>query len=141
MYGSKDDAKKFLAWLINEMITGTEEINLTSGEQKRDFIFISDVVEAYNLVLKKRKNLPLWNQFDVGTNVFTRVKEFVLTIAKELEKPNETKIIPRLNFGAIPYRKADKMTPELDISKLIELGWKHETDINIGVKKILKEYK
>ncbi|MEN9369979.1 MAG: hypothetical protein RI952_844, partial [Bacteroidota bacterium] len=44
MYGIKDDDKKFIPWLINKMIYDNEEINLTSGIQKRDFIYITDVV-------------------------------------------------------------------------------------------------
>ncbi|MDB9846683.1 NAD(P)-dependent oxidoreductase [Flavobacteriaceae bacterium] len=139
MYGPKDDTKKFLPWLINEMINRTDDINLTSGIQKRDFIYITDVVETYVLVIQKRKSLPNWSQFDVGTNVFTDVKTFVLTIAKELEKMNKTKIVPRLKFGDILYRKGDIMTPELDNTKLIRLGWNPKVSIFEGIKNILKE--
>jgi nucleoside-diphosphate-sugar epimerase len=141
MYGLKDDTKKFLPWLINEMINGTDDINLTSGIQKRDFIYMSDVVAAYDLVLQKRESLPCWSQFDIGTNVFTEVKEFVLIVAKELEKSNKSKIVSRLKFGVIPYRKGDIMLPELDNTKLTALGWKQEVAITDGIKRILKDYK
>jgi len=141
MYGPKDDAKKFLPWLMNEMIDKTDDINLTSGIQKRDFIYIADVVAAYDLVLQKRMTLSNWSQFDVGTNIFTEVKEFVLLLAKELEKLNKTKIVARLKFGTIPYRKGDVMMPELDNTKLIELGWNIKVTIVDGILKILKEKK
>jgi nucleoside-diphosphate-sugar epimerase len=141
MYGVKDDNKKFLPWLINEMINGSGDINLTSGIQKRDFIYISDVVAAYDLVIQKRKSLSSWNVFDVGTNVFTEVKEFVLTIVEELEKTNIKGIVSRLKFGAIPYRDGDIMLPQLDNTKLVALGWKQEVAIADGIKKILKSYK
>jgi nucleoside-diphosphate-sugar epimerase len=140
MYGVKDDNKKFLPWLINEMINGSGDINLTSGIQKRDFIYISDVVAAYGLVIQKRKSLSSWNVFDIGTNVFTEVKQFVLTIAEELEKTNKKGIISRLNFGAIPYREGDIMVPQLDNVKLTALGWEQKMTINKGVSEILKEY-
>lgn len=138
MYGPKDDTKKFLPWLINEMVHGADAINLTSGIQKRDFIYISDVVAAYDLVIKQRKSLPNWSQFDVGTNVFTEVKKFVLTLARELEKTEKSKIVSRLKFGAIPYRTGDIMTPELDNTKLNSLGWKSKVTIIDGIQKILK---
>jgi nucleoside-diphosphate-sugar epimerase len=141
MYGVKDDTKKFLPWLINEMINGNDDINLTSGIQKRDFIYISDVVAAYNLVIQKRQSLPSWSEFDIGTNVFTEVKEFVLKIAVKLEKSYDKEIVSRLKFGAIPYRSADIMVPQLDNTKLIALGWKKSVDISTGVEKILKSYK
>ncbi|MFZ2284900.1 MAG: NAD-dependent epimerase/dehydratase family protein [Lutibacter sp.] len=141
MYGAKDDTNKFLPWLMNEMIGKTNDINLTSGIQKRDFIYITDVVAAYDLVLQKRKNLPNWSQFDIGTNIFTEVKEFVLMIAKELEKLTEREIAYRLKFGAIPYRKGDVMIPELDNTKLMGLGWKPKVTIINGIQKILKNNK
>lgn len=140
MYGPKDDAKKFLPWLMNEMIDKTDDINLTSGIQKRDFIYISDVVAAYEFVLQKRMSLPNWSQFDIGTNIFTEVKEFVLILARKLEKINKIIIASRLKFGAIPYRKGDVMTPELDNTKLIELGWKPKISIEVGIQKILESF-
>lgn len=139
MYGPKDDTNKFLPWLMNEMIAKTDDINLTSGIQKRDFIYITDVVAAYDLVLQKKMSLSKWSQFDIGTNIFTEVKEFVLILAGELEKLNKSKIANRLKFGKIPYRKGDVMIPELDNTKLIGLGWSPEITIEFGIQKILKE--
>lgn len=139
MYGAKDDTKKFLPWLMNQMIYKTDDVNLTSGIQKRDFIYITDVVAAYDLVIQKRKSLSNWSQFDIGTNFFTEVKEFVLTLAKELERTHKIKLVSRLKFGAIPYRKGDVMVPELDNTKLIGLGWKPKVTIIDGIQKILKK--
>lgn len=141
MYGIKDDDKKFIPWLINKMKNDEGQINLTSGIQKRDFIYISDIVNAYNLIIQKRETLPLWNEYEVGTNTFTEVKEFVLSIAALAEKKFNKVIIPRLNFGSIPYRKEEIMTPNLNNTKLIELGWNYEIDINKGLEKIIKELK
>ena len=138
MYGPKDDTKKFLPWLINEMENTENEIKLTSGIQKRDFIYIDDVVAAFNIVLKEREHLSNWNQFDVGTNVFTEVKKFVLKVAAELERRNDSLIVPRLKFGEIDYRFRDVL-PMLDNSKLLDLGWKCNFTIKEGIKKILKK--
>ena len=139
MYGPKDDKNKFIYWLINEMIHGTNTIDLTSGTQKRDFIYIEDVVSAFNLVLKKKSELSSLNEFDVGTGNFCEVKKFVLLIAERLEKKYNKEIISRLNFGAISYRQSDIMTPDLDNSKLINLGWKYCFGIEEGIRKIIKE--
>jgi CDP-paratose synthetase len=141
MYGVKDDAKKFLPWLINEMIDGTGDINLTSGIQKRDFIYVSDVVAAYDLVMQKRQSISSWNEFEIGTNVFTEVKAFVLKIAGELEISYNREIVSRLKFGAIPYRSGDIMSPQLDNTKLLALGWQQNVVIADGVQKIIKDYK
>ena len=138
MYGPKDDNKKFLPWLINEMQSGTENINLTSGIQKRDFIYVDDVVAAYNLIINIREKLGNWNEFDIGTNLYVDVKDFVTQIAKELENSNNIKIIPRLKFGVINYREGDIMIPQLDNSKLLNLGWVPKTSLKEGIKKVLK---
>ena len=61
MYGPKDDSKKFLSWLIKEMINGKGDINLTSGIQKRDFIYIDDVVKAFDIIISKKYDLPCWS--------------------------------------------------------------------------------
>lgn len=138
MYGPKDDNKKFLPWLINEMRSGTENINLTSGIQKRDFIYVDDVVAAYNLMINNCEKLENWNEFDIGTNSFVNVKDFVIQIAKEIENSNNTKIIPRLKFGVINYREGDIMIPQLDNSKLLNLGWVPKTSLKEGIEKVLK---
>ena len=53
MYGPKDDKTKFVPWLLDQMINSIEEIKLTLGTQKRDFIYIDDVVSAYMLLLNE----------------------------------------------------------------------------------------
>lgn len=140
MYGPKDDEKKFLPWLINEMIFGNKKINLTSGFQKRDFIYIDDVVAAYNLIISKTEELNNWVEFDIGTNSFVNVKDFIIQIANELENIHDINIVSRLKFGAIDYRESDVMIPNIDNSKLIDLGWTPKVSLNEGLKKILNKH-
>lgn len=44
-----------------------------------------------------------------------------------------------LNFGAIPYRKNEVLTYDVNISKLQILGWKPNYDIYSGLKKLIEE--
>ncbi|MEY2923202.1 MAG: hypothetical protein RL108_1828, partial [Bacteroidota bacterium] len=124
---------------INEMLNENIEIKLTSGIQKRDFIYVTDVVSAYNVIIEKRKLLSAWNEFDIGTNTNTRVKDFVLTLANLLEKKYCIEIVPRLKFGAIPYRENELMIPELDIKSLMALGWHSRVSTIEGIRLILKD--
>jgi len=140
MYGIKDDKKKFIPWLINEMINGDDDVQLTFGIQKRDFIYVTDVVSAFNLIIQKRKLLLDWNEFEIGTNLYMEVKEFVLTLTQYLEKKYCKVIVPRLKFGSIPYRENEIMVPELDNTSLRALGWHSKVSTLEGIKLILKEY-
>lgn len=139
MYGVNDDSRKLIPWLINEMLNENIEIKLTSGIQKRDFIYVTDVVSAYNVIIEKRKLLSAWNEFDVGTNINTRVKDFVLTLANLLEKKYCIEIVSRLKFGAIPYRENELMIPELDIKSLMALGWHCKVSTIEGIRLILSD--
>lgn len=141
MYGIRDDRKKFIPWIIEEMIYKNEIINLTSGIQMRDFVYVSDVVAAFNLVIQKRGTLKAWNEFQIGTNDFTQVKKLVLKLGLILEKKFDKIILPRLKFGSLPYRKEEIMVPTVNNSKLISLGWDSLVTIDQGLKKIIKEYK
>ena len=53
MYGPGDDDSKFTTYVINSCLNNVPEVKLTLGEQERDFIYIDDVVSAYQLLLKK----------------------------------------------------------------------------------------
>ena len=61
-----------------------------------------------------------------------------MNFAKEIENSNNIKIIPRLKFGVINYREGDIMIPQLDNSKLLNLGWVPKTSLKEGIKKVLK---
>lgn len=137
IYGPKDDDSKFLPWIINKMISEDDSIKLTSGIQKRDFIFITDVVDVYLLILKRLNDLPNWNSFDIGTNNLIEMRSFVLLIAEIVQKKYKKQIIHRLEFGAIDYRPFDVMTPSIDVSQIKKLGWTPLIKINKGLELII----
>ncbi len=128
MYGPKDDKNKFIPWLINEMLNKEGSIDLTSGVQKRNFIYIDDILLAYNLVIQERRNLKNYIDFDVATNHLIEVRDFVRVIAREIEERSGIDVQDRLDFGAKDYRKNDIMQPEFDNEAIRELGWKPAVD-------------
>jgi len=141
MFGPMDDNTKFLGWLTNKMLTKTKaSIDLTTGVQKRDFIFIDDIVEVFNLVINNKNNLNVFTEYEVGTGNFIPVKEFIIKIARQLEDTKKIEILSRLNFGAIPYREGEIMEPLLDNTKLKRLGWVPKYSIEQGIKETLKNY-
>ncbi|WP_419675794.1 NAD-dependent epimerase/dehydratase [Aliarcobacter butzleri] len=139
MYGSLDDENKFIYWLINKLKQNVEKIDLTSGVQKRDFIYIDDVVSAYKTIIENIESYSDYEEFELGSGNSIEIKKFVKQIVKELKLKQE--INTKLNFGAVSYRDNENMEMKADIQKLTNLGWKAKVSIEDGIKKILKEKK
>ncbi|MGJ0363462.1 NAD-dependent epimerase/dehydratase [Aliarcobacter cryaerophilus] len=137
MYGTLDDENKFIYWLINQLKQNVENIDLTSGVQKRDFIYIDDIVSAYETMIKNIDRFSNYEEFELGSGNSIEVKEFVKQIVKELNV-NQT-ITTKLNFGIVAYRANENMNMQANIEKLQNLGWKPKISIEDGIKKIIKE--
>lgn len=137
MYGPKDGKSKFVPWLVDKMINGNDAINLTSGEQIRDFIHIKDVVTAYIMLLKRADELPTYSEYEVGTGHPITVRHFVETLSDIVEKEKNISVKPRLNFGAVSYRRGELMHSHANIVSLAELGWKVTTTLEDGIKSVI----
>ena len=138
MYGVKDDDNKFVAWVLSQLKENTPKINLTSGAQKRDFIYIDDVVSAFMIALDKRRNLSQFSEFDVGTGRLVSVRKFVERMVFHYKKSNP-KLQTKLLFGAVAYRKGEAMSVDVDTTGLNKIGWKSKIKLDEGLKKIIKE--
>ena len=138
MFGEQDGNEKFTTWILNELKEEKPTIPLTAGLQKRDFIYIDDVVSAYLTCLEQAPQLKVFNDIEVGTGVLTPVKTFVTLIKSTLEKlkgsPSET----QLNFGALPYREGEIMEPQVDNSVLCSLGWQPKRSLEENIEQFVK---
>jgi len=136
MYGPLDDATKFVPWVINQLVQKVPQINLTPGEQLRDFIYIDDVVSAYLTTLNQAAQLPAFSEFDVGTGTFTSVRHMVELLKTTFEAQHGP-TYTQLNFGAVPYRVGEMMQVEVDNSALMQLGWQANTSLTNGLVKTI----
>jgi len=141
MYGPRDDNQKFIPWLLDQMTGSESVIPLTAGEQKRDFVYIDDVVSAYLTILNNRSRLSAWSEFKVASAKPVRMKELVLALATIVEQDTQTDIVSRLNFGAIAYRTGEVMECEVDISAIRSLGWRANVELNAGLQNVYSNYK
>ncbi len=132
-YGPFDDKTKFVSFIIDKFMSNDKAIDLTLGEQKRDFIYVDDVVNAFLYVIK---NIPKMQKgiynFGIGTNQQIKIKDLVL-LAKKVSKNTQT----QLNFGAIPYRINEIMDSDINTTEIRKLGWKPEYSIEVGLEKMI----
>ena len=133
-YGPFDDKTKFVSFIIDKFLAKANEINLTFGEQKRDFIFIDDVVCAFHSIIKNLNKMhPGFYEYEIGTSKQIKIKDIVETIRK-LTGNTET----MTNFGVVPYRKNEIMESHANIKKISALGWLPKVDLYTGLKKTIQ---
>jgi CDP-paratose synthetase len=137
IYGTLDDDNKFIYWFIRQLQQNVEFIDLTTGIQKRDFVYIDDVVSAYNVITKNIESFADYEEFEIGSDNPMPVREIVNKIYTKVL--NHKKIITKLNFGAVKYRNNEKMELNLDTSRIKALGWSANVDLDDGIDKIIDE--
>jgi CDP-paratose synthetase len=135
MYGPLDDENKFIYWLINQLKKNVEKIDLTSGIQKRDFIYIDDIVSAYETIIKNIDALSNFEEIELGSGTSIEVKDFIKKIHTELSKTQT--LNTKLNFGAIAYRDNENMNMQANIEKLEKLNWNSKVTIANGIRNII----
>jgi nucleoside-diphosphate-sugar epimerase len=118
MFGKNDSSSKFIPFLIEKIKTNTPFLDLTPGLQTRDFIYVKDVITAFECVLKYSLLEEDFQEFHVGTGKSHRIKDLACLI-KEITS-SKTKLI----FGALPYREGEIMESNLESFGLTKIGWK-----------------
>lgn len=124
LFGYGDHDHKFTTYIIKKCLNNAPEIELTGGEQKRDFIYIEDVVSAYSLLLKKTNEQFLrYQEYELGSGQAVSIREFA-EIVKKL-----TYAQTNLNFGVLPYRDDEIMFSQANIEAFTKVGWQVEENL------------
>ena len=135
-YGPGDADSKFTTHVINSCLKNVPELKLTFGEQKRDFIYIDDVVSAYLIILEKMKEFTdFFNEFHVGSGAAVSIRDFVEKVHHITESQTH------LAFGSVPYRTGEVMSSNANVEPLVELGWFCKTNLDQGLKLVMEGYK
>ena len=133
-YGPFDDVSKFATYIIQSLLSKKEIIPLTLGQQKRDFLFIDDVISAFNIIIDATKNYkPGLYSYQVGSGSRIKLRDFVEYI-KELCENSETV----LDFGALPYREHEVMEFNIDLQAMHDLGWTPKFSLEDGLSQTIK---
>jgi len=127
VYGPKSNNHCVLPSIVKQ-IKNSNTIKLGNINSRRDFIFISDIIDAFKIILK---NIDGFNIYNVGTEKSYSIKE----ICQKFEKLYGKKIIIKSNSKQ--NRKFDAKNIICNATKLKKLGWKSKISLDEGLKKMI----
>lgn len=130
MYGKDDDENKFIPWIIKTFRENKPYINLTLGEQKRDFIYIDDVVSAFMTILDNISSND-FNDFEIGVGKTVAIRDLIENLKSRFNADT------KLNFGALPYREYETMESKANIENLKKLGWMPKINLQSGLARLI----
>jgi nucleoside-diphosphate-sugar epimerase len=124
-FGYYEGLTRLIPTVITSCLRG-RALNLTKGEQARDFVFIEDIVDAY---LKASTAPKVSGEIiNIGTGIPHTVREVVSQILEVFGNPID------VIWGALPYRSGETRICIADNSKAKRLlDWEPRTDLNQGL--------
>lgn len=133
VYGRFDSKKKFIPWLIDNMIKN-KTIKLSECKQKRDFIHVDEIIKLINEVIIKRDKFNIgYTEMEVGTGKSIEIKKFVLSLLKI------TKSTSKIFFGQKQF-KGEIQDSYSDFNTIPEfIEWKPEISLKKSLYKTLNK--
>lgn len=127
LYGPLDSRKKFVPWLLSELIAG-RDLPLTRGEQVRDFTFVDDaaaaIVEILNQTISRRE---AFLEFEVGRGQATSIHELAL-LAKQVLGSSS-----KLLMGELPDREGEIAASVAQSPSSQGLNWSPKIGLEEGL--------
>lgn len=124
-YGPFDDQARLIPSVIRACLEN-RSLQLTPGNQERDYIFVDDVIDGVSAMFKAR---AIWGEvINFGSGKGYRVRD---VLAQIVGKVNPTLT---MEWGAISYRPGETMRWSADVTKAKTLlGWEPKTPLSEGL--------
>ncbi len=137
VYGPGESPARLTPYVVSQIRQG-QPVELTPGEQIRDYAYVDDLVEAFFRALA---NPPVISEglrvLNVGSGELCTLRQFIESLAAALEKEG---CKADLRFGAKPYRAGELMYYAPDIERLRKtLDWTPPTLLKEGVIRLMGE--
>jgi nucleoside-diphosphate-sugar epimerase len=125
-FGPGDHPSKFISYLIDVFLRNTPQLALTEGVQKRDFIYIDDVIAALLCILQQHSNWQEsgFTEYQIGSGASRPIREVVQLVQSACGNTQT-----QLCFGAVPYRPFEATDIEVLLEPLTLLGWRPHYDL------------
>lgn len=136
VYGPFDSSTKFVEHVVQKVaVEQVPQLALTHGHQRRDFVFLDDVVQGFLILVDaKPKEASGVEDFEIGMGRSMQVRKFV-SLVKEISRSHT-----ELRFGDINYRDDEIMNSKADTARMINLGWRPLVEPSDGIQRILSAY-
>ena len=133
-FGEKDHPKVLV--FLTQSLINNKEIDFSGGEQRWNFTYVKDIVEAYLCALRYFSTMIGYESFNIGYDQAYSLKECVAI----LEKIAGRKLAIR--FGAKPYVDHEIFYVNCDPAKAKKkLGWKPKYNLASGLRCMYNYYK
>lgn len=135
-YGRKDNQFFVTEQIINQMLTNPDECNLGYAEPYRNFIFVDDMLDAWETVINNPDKCNDGSIFTIGPDNPIKIRDYAELIAKKLEWKGtinwDTKLF---RAGEIYWLNSNNAL----IKK--KLGWEPKVTLDEGLDKTIKIWK
>lgn len=133
-YGSHDEPRRLIPQAIIAALR-KEKMSITNSENVRDFIYISDVVDAYILCIQKHALLS-GEIINIGSGIQRSVADVVDVISMRTNSKNY------FIFNKGSEKRFESPVWQADIAKAKRLlQWKPQFSLKAGLRKTVEEYK
>lgn len=134
LYGPGEQEPRVVPYVIAQTRRGLP-VELTPGEQVRDYTYVKDAAEGFWRTLALRPVAPMCRVWNLASGVSITLRSFLETLDQCLA---ERGLTPDLRFGARPYRSDELMTYTADIARLCKaLAWTPSTTLAVGFSAML----
>lgn len=128
VYGPKQNPKSpysgVLSLIASSILENGDFTVFGNGDQTRDFVYISDVIEALNILMISDCESKVFN-------VATGIQNSLNSVIEVFERVSMTEI--KVRQGKM--RSGDIIYSVADIARLCTLGYRSKIDIRTGIKK------
>lgn len=135
VYGPNEGMHRLVPQVI-DCILNNKKLDMTKGEQIRDYLFVNDLVDAY-IRLSTDSRTKIYEIYNVCSSEQISIRKLVEELCKIYDYD-----ISNFNFGNIPYRENEVMYFVGDNSKIYnDISWKPKTKLVDGLRSTLEWYK
>ena len=133
VYGPRQYPEKLIPKFILALKNGEKCTIHGEGKTERSFLYVNDVVRAFELILFKGKLGEIYN---IGTDIEYSVMDITKSLVKLMK--NKEDISDHIEY--VEDRKYNDKRYFISFQKLVDMGWKQEVFLDEGLKKTIEYY-